>query len=530
VDDSAHPKDVGSSLEHEHERLTTVAPAPKKDQVWVVTGGVDTGGILVRTGKDVDSSPASQRLETGSKLQQLERQGPRLRYKLLSGKGPDSGWVSIKISSSGAVLVKKIIKKAPHAVVKSPFALKIEAFRAAEKLKMKSVMSKLDSGLAAWQDLKAPQEGFCEWSGRSGGTLTSETVKRGYMPTIEQAKERAPDSPRILWTYWDQGADYMPSFNKLCVATWRYSNPSWSVKVVDRDSLKNFVEPEDLPKTFTKMKYPQHRADCAKTALLLRHGGIYMDSSTIVWHDLLEFSGWEQIEQGVIDFIGYYKGALQYVENFFLACRRDCPLLHAWHHAHLHFWSTRTEVGFPELDPFFRRVDLSHIAPLDRGYLVQHACYKKLWDRSDYFRELAKRSILHDAAAPTGALWLSRRLLRDAEGRVRQQDAFEALKDKSKPKSTPLGSEDAGRSSMQSALVYSLLGSIDSELLLDLEQRGTPLAKITGHMNHFLAQSSMNELTSFPSTTQRLLQRALPRKKAPQCFDPAGLSLHGQCN
>merc|ERR1712137_1292376 len=124
-----------------------------------------------------------------------------------------------------------------------------------------------------------------------------------------------------------------------------------------------------------------HRADCAKTALLLRHGGVYIDSSTIIWQDLTAFAGWEHVEEGSIDYIGYYKGSTQYVENFFMGCRRDCPMMRAWHNATSYFWSTRTEAGAPERDPLFRRVDLSHIAPLDRGYLVQHACYKKLWDR-----------------------------------------------------------------------------------------------------------------------------------------------------
>merc|ERR1711879_870373 len=103
-------------------------------------------------------------------------------------------------------------------------------------------------------------------------------------------------------------------------------------------------------------------------------------------------------------------------------------------------------------------------------------------DRSGHFRRLAQRSLLHDAAAPTGALWLSRRLIREAENRVRNQDRFKAWTARKKA-GVPVGGEDPGARGMQSAFFQLLLGETDSELLRALEQEGTPLAKITGHTN-----------------------------------------------
>jgi hypothetical protein len=63
-------------------------------QTWTVLGGSETGGILVRDGASLDA-PKSGRLATGSTVREIEMFGDRLNYALLSGTGPETGWVSI---------------------------------------------------------------------------------------------------------------------------------------------------------------------------------------------------------------------------------------------------------------------------------------------------------------------------------------------------------------------------------------------------------------------------------------------------
>lgn len=67
------------------------------EKYWEVVGGSDKGGILVRTGRETTSPEASQRLATGALVQEEELVGDRLRYRLVKGEGPDSGWVSTKL-------------------------------------------------------------------------------------------------------------------------------------------------------------------------------------------------------------------------------------------------------------------------------------------------------------------------------------------------------------------------------------------------------------------------------------------------
>mmetsp|Transcript_116836 Transcript_116836/g.371899 ORF Transcript_116836/g.371899 Transcript_116836/m.371899 type:complete len:342 (-) Transcript_116836:44-1069(-) len=64
---------------------------------WEVVGGTDKGGIVVRAGRDLTSAQLPEKLATASLVEQVGRAGDRLHYRLLSGQGPQEGWVSIKL-------------------------------------------------------------------------------------------------------------------------------------------------------------------------------------------------------------------------------------------------------------------------------------------------------------------------------------------------------------------------------------------------------------------------------------------------
>mmetsp|Transcript_53944 Transcript_53944/g.152025 ORF Transcript_53944/g.152025 Transcript_53944/m.152025 type:complete len:255 (-) Transcript_53944:148-912(-) len=87
-------------------------PAVKKNFVqgsagrqWTVTGGT-ARGILVREGEGLDSPACAARLASNSLVEELELLGDRLHYKMLSGEGPGSGWVSIVVR--GATLLRQV--------------------------------------------------------------------------------------------------------------------------------------------------------------------------------------------------------------------------------------------------------------------------------------------------------------------------------------------------------------------------------------------------------------------------------------
>ncbi|CAE7487477.1 unnamed protein product [Symbiodinium sp. CCMP2456] len=71
----------------------------KAEVLWQVVGGAASGGIVVRSGASLTTQQADLRLANGAIVQQLEaksvRGSGRLRYELVRGTGPSTGWVSL---------------------------------------------------------------------------------------------------------------------------------------------------------------------------------------------------------------------------------------------------------------------------------------------------------------------------------------------------------------------------------------------------------------------------------------------------
>mmetsp|Transcript_162099 Transcript_162099/g.519798 ORF Transcript_162099/g.519798 Transcript_162099/m.519798 type:complete len:457 (-) Transcript_162099:30-1400(-) len=68
-------------------------------KVWLVVGGSDKGGVIVRSGEQTSSLEEPTRLSTGALIEELDRRSQRLQYRLLSGSGPFTGWVSTRIQT-----------------------------------------------------------------------------------------------------------------------------------------------------------------------------------------------------------------------------------------------------------------------------------------------------------------------------------------------------------------------------------------------------------------------------------------------
>lgn len=78
---------------------------------WAVVGGSRSGGVVVREGEDTSSPTAPDRLSTGALVKQLAvAAGNRLQYQLLSGTGPETGWVSTKFKGEDLLVQGKFWK------------------------------------------------------------------------------------------------------------------------------------------------------------------------------------------------------------------------------------------------------------------------------------------------------------------------------------------------------------------------------------------------------------------------------------
>lgn len=65
--------------------------------IWSVVGGGLQGGIIVRTGRGLNTPQRPTRLATGAVIEEQEIVEERLRFRKIEGAGPETGWVSIRL-------------------------------------------------------------------------------------------------------------------------------------------------------------------------------------------------------------------------------------------------------------------------------------------------------------------------------------------------------------------------------------------------------------------------------------------------
>lgn len=132
--------------------------------------------------------------------------------------------------------------------------------------------------------------------------------------------------PPIVWTYWT-GAE-PPLVVQRCIAQWRALNPGFSVRVLDDRSMGAYVG--ELPPGLAAQS-PTRRADWLRLELLRRHGGIWLDASSILTQPLDWVLALQQASHS--DFIGYYLDLYTsdpkhpVVENWFMAAPPGSPFI-----------------------------------------------------------------------------------------------------------------------------------------------------------------------------------------------------------
>eukprot|EP00747_Dinoflagellata_sp_TGD_P186114 gnl/TRDRNA2_/TRDRNA2_42992_c0_seq1.p1 gnl/TRDRNA2_/TRDRNA2_42992_c0~~gnl/TRDRNA2_/TRDRNA2_42992_c0_seq1.p1 ORF type:complete len:448 (+),score=84.44 gnl/TRDRNA2_/TRDRNA2_42992_c0_seq1:140-1483(+) len=397
-----------------------------------------------------------------------------------------------------------------------------------------------------WANLPAPRRPHEERkpiSRSPSRTLPLEEAEQKLGHDLDSAADVSPDgdagdTPRIIWTYWDQGFSEMPEFNKLCIETWKVTNPSWRVVVLDWESASSCVSPGDLPPSFDKMKRPQHRADCVKLAVLRRRGGVWMDSSMMLWQDLVEAVDWEQIENNATEFVAFflpaskmgpsYASGKQYVENYFLGCRRGCKLITAWHDVWLSFWRWRTEPGDINSDPFFNGVELGHIENEMRGYLTQHCCYKKLLDLGlpgqdkQSFQVMAEAAYLLDSSSLRGPFWVQERIYSDARKSLNWARIRKKVKKRKGDESDCYGQH------LERAVNRFLLKKDHIELVKEISRNKVPMAKFTAPVgSDILGWEPASVFRERPCTVRRLFDLAfLGPSSIPECSPEQVLPCH----
>ena len=87
--------------------------------------------------------------------------------------------------------------------------------------------------------------------------------------------------PHIFWAYWHD-PDNVPLIVNECFISWRRNYPTYSIIIVNSDTISNFISRDELPRKFDQIKAHQMRSDFIRLALLRKYGGVWMDASILM--------------------------------------------------------------------------------------------------------------------------------------------------------------------------------------------------------------------------------------------------------
>ena len=91
-------------------------------------------------------------------------------------------------------------------------------------------------------------------------------------------------APNKIWVCWLQGFDKAPEVVKTCVASIEKNCKDFEIIRVDISNMQRYATlPEYLLKCYTQGRIPHaHFSDVLRTAILVEHGGIWIDSTVLL--------------------------------------------------------------------------------------------------------------------------------------------------------------------------------------------------------------------------------------------------------
>ena len=100
--------------------------------------------------------------------------------------------------------------------------------------------------------------------------------------------QEAKEPTRIIWMCWLQGLDNAPEIVKMCVASVKQNMPNYEVRVLTAENLFEYVTlPEHIVKKYKNGTISfTHFSDILRTALLVQHGGIWLDATVLLTDEL----------------------------------------------------------------------------------------------------------------------------------------------------------------------------------------------------------------------------------------------------
>lgn len=141
---------------------------------------------------------------------------------------------------------------------------------------------------------------------------------------------------KTIWILWVQGYDNAPPIVKKCISSWVVQNPDWQVKVVDRNTVAQYVD-IDIPQATLDRLSLNHFSDLLRVALLSMYGGVWADA-TLYCRQPLDTWLPEQMHTGFFSFSS--KNTERVLSSWFMASTAGNAIPVKLYEAMKEYWLT----------------------------------------------------------------------------------------------------------------------------------------------------------------------------------------------
>ena len=111
-------------------------------------------------------------------------------------------------------------------------------------------------------------------------------VLNQYSEFYENSTPKNPKIPKIIWSYWDQGIKSSPLIVKKCFKNWKKYNPDWDINILNDSNINQYINTYHIDTINKENSSVQKKSDMIRFLLLIKYGGVWLDSSIILTESL----------------------------------------------------------------------------------------------------------------------------------------------------------------------------------------------------------------------------------------------------
>lgn len=143
--------------------------------------------------------------------------------------------------------------------------------------------------------------------------------------------------PRIIWIYWHQGSENAPPLIQKCIHSWQHFHGNYSIRVLDNNSVKEYLQLETLIPKVRRMKMSiAAMSDVIRIHLLNNYGGIWVDATLMCLKPIDDWIGPFLSSSGFFAFDR--PGSDRLVSSWFLTSQAQTHISQQWSQAVIKYW------------------------------------------------------------------------------------------------------------------------------------------------------------------------------------------------